>query len=402
MLWRKSGGMADAINTMQITELRVDPKNSRMHPSKNIQAIKASLSRFGQQKPIVVDKHHTVIAGNGVLAAATELGWKELSVVVSKLSAKEIRAFGLADNRTAELAEWDIPNLLNDITLLEDDQELLDATGFSAADINKLKVSNCDEATQDDVPEVPKKPVSKTGDIWEMGEHRLICGDATSSDVVKRLLGSSVPFLMVTDPPYGVSYNPKWRGEKLGMKNYRSGQVTNDDRAGWSEAYSLFCGAVAYVWNGDKTAVEFAIDLMSCNFDVRNQIIWKKPAIVISRGSYHWQHEACWYAVRKGCAAKWCGDRSQSTVWDIGNHVNAEGKNNHGTQKPVECMARPIRNHGTKSDAVYDPFVGSGTTIIAAEQLERRSFSVELEPGYVDVCLERWENFTGKKAKKVK
>jgi DNA modification methylase len=169
----------------------------------------------------------------------------------------------------------------------------------------------------------------------------------------------------------------------------------------WTDAYKLFPGVVAYVWHADRFTADIFANLSAAEFEIRSQIIWRKPSLVISRGHYHWQHEPCWYAARpKSGSSKWCGDRSQATIWDISNKVNSEGKNIHSTQKPIECMMRPIRNHGGAEDDVYDPFCGSGTTIIAAEKLSRRCIGIEIEPKYCDVIVARWEEFTGKKAKR--
>ena len=222
--------------------------------------------------------------------------------------------------------------------------------------------------------------------------HRLKCGDSTNESDVAECLGGTVPFMLVTDPPYGVNYDPTFRS------NNRTGVVTNDDRASWQATYRLFGGQVAYVWHGGLHVVTVAEDLLACDFELRAMIIWMKPALVMGRGHYHWQHEGCFYAA-KG-TAKWCGDRTQSTNWQI-DHVHPtlgttdDGQTRHGCQKPVECMARPIRNHGGPEDDVYDPFVGSGTTIIACEQLGRRCRALEVDPGYVDVATTRWQNLVG-------
>jgi len=221
-------------------------------------------------------------------------------------------------------------------------------------------------------------------------KHRVKCGDGTKAEDVAECLGGETPFIMVTDPPYGVEYDPTFRSEN------RTGTVANDNRASWPEAYRLFPGQVAYVWHGGLHALTVANDLHDVGLPVRALIIWVKPALVMGRGHYHWQHEGCFYAA-KG-ASKWCGDRTQSTVWEI-KHVHPtlgtkdDGETEHGCQKPVECMARPIRNHGGKDDHVYDPFLGSGTSLIAAEGLGRRCFGLELEPRYNDVICQRYLNF---------
>ncbi len=206
---------------------------------------------------------------------------------------------------------------------------------------------------------------------------------------------------MVTDPPYGVNYDPKWRERYDNFKRHATGAVQNDDRADWSEAYSLFPGNIAYVWHGGLHSSVVAKNLEDCGFALRAQIVWRKQHFVFGRGDYHWQHEPCWYAV-KGTGS-WQGDRKQTTIWDIEN-LNPMGGNKtekatgHGTQKPVECMRRPILNHTNPGQCVYDPFLGSGTTIIAAESAGRVCFGMEIDPVYVDVAVKRWQEFTGKKA----
>jgi len=250
----------------------------------------------------------------------------------------------------------------------------------------------------DEPPDPPATPVSRFGDLWVMGKSRVLCGDSTDEANVVRLLGGDVPFVMVTDPPYGVEYDPTWRKEAGINKNEgRMGAVQNDDRADWTEAWKLFPGAVAYVWHGALHAAEVAGSITTVGFQVRGQIIWKKSRFVLSRGAYHWGHEPCWYAVRDGQTAKWCGDRKQSTVWDIaladGAGDDAKGLG-HGTQKPVECMARPIRHHGVAGDIVYDPFLGSGTTLVAAHSEGRVCYGMEIDPAYVDVSVQRWQQYT--------
>jgi DNA modification methylase len=210
---------------------------------------------------------------------------------------------------------------------------------------------------------------------------------------------------MVTDPPYGVEYDPAWRekvDERIGKR--AKGKVLNDDRVDWSEAYALFLGDIAYVWHPSKYTHQFAQSLEQCGFDLVNLIIWSKQHFVLSRGDYHHQHEPLWYAVRKGAKHNWQGRRDQSTLWEINNN-NAFGtggkmeeKFGHGTQKPLECMLRPILNNSAKGQSVYDPFCGSGTTLIACEKSDRVCYAMELSPAYVDMTLARWEKETGREA----
>jgi len=233
----------------------------------------------------------------------------------------------------------------------------------------------------------------QTGDLWliDGGRHRLVCGDRTEAATVEMVLAGEKPFLMVTDPPYGVNYDPNWRNEAaaqghLAYAAIRIGEVANDERIDWEEAWELSPSLVAYCWHADRHASVIQQSLEEVGFEIRCQVIWAKSNFPISRGHYHWRHEPCWYAVREGSTAKWIGDRLQTTLWEINLDKNVEG--GHSTQKPLECMARPIRNH---EGDVYDPFLGSGTTLIAAQRLGRRCFGVEIEPHYCEVVLRRAE-----------
>ena len=202
---------------------------------------------------------------------------------------------------------------------------------------------------------------------------------------------------MVSDPPYGVTYDPSWRARAgVNLNPGKLGKVVNDDQADWSAAWALFTGDVAYVWHAGKYASVVQASLEKCEFEIRSQIIWAKDRFALSRGDYHWQHEPCWYAVRRKARGCWSGDRSQSTLWNI--PAREDQGFGHGTQKPVECMRRPIANNSSAGQAVYDPFVGSGTTIIAGEMTGRCVYGLELNPAYVDVAVIRWQSFTGKTA----
>jgi DNA modification methylase len=249
---------------------------------------------------------------------------------------------------------------------------------------------------EDAVPELPQTAVSITGDLWILGgRHRILCGDSTVASDVGRVLNGVNPRLLVSDPPYGVGYDPGWR-KRAGINNSnRMGKVSNDHRADWREAWALFPGEVAYVWHGALHAAIVAESLEACDFQIRSQIIWAKPSLVMGRGHYHWQHEPCWYAVRG--TGHWNGDRKQSTLWHIENR-NQDTETVHSTQKPVECMRRPILNNSNVGQAVYKPFCGSGTTIVACEKECRVCLAIELNPAYVDIAVTRWQNFTGKHA----
>jgi len=214
---------------------------------------------------------------------------------------------------------------------------------------------------------------------------------------VARLLNGVKPTLMVSDPPFGVNYDPAWRNRAGLSETKRTGKVLNDDRADWREAWALFPGDVAYVWHGALHATTVAESLVACGFAIRSQIIWAKDRLVLSRGDYHWQHEPCWYAVRTTGKGHWSGDRKQTTLWQIASR-DQDTATVHGTQKPVECLRRPMLNNASPGQAVYEPFCGSGSSIIAAETCGRACHAMELDPTYVDVAVTRWQAFTGKAA----
>lgn len=428
-------GPGRKIEPLDVSQLVADPQNARLHNDRNRAAIAASLQEVGAARSIVIDETGTVLAGNATARAALEIGLIKLQVVDvdgdtlvavrrSGLSARQKARLALADNRTAELAEgWDpavLKQMLAEGVSLEglwSPDELVDL--FDGA----LPIGKTDP---DAVP-APRPTSIKPGDLFVLGRHRLLCGDATDAAAVARLLDGAKPRLMVTDPPYGVDYDPAWRHDAGVNNSPRVGKVSNDDRADWSAAWRLFTGDVAYVWHAGVFASIVSGSLEATGFEIRSQIVWKKPRIVLSRGHYHWQHEPCWYAVRKGRTASWAGKRNQSTIWPVAGALHlcqscgaldadvtidalpstlweidqkdASGVTTHGTQKPVECMARAMRNH--KAPEVYEPFSGSGTSIIAAELLGRSCLAMELDPTYVQQAVDRWEAFTGKRAVKV-
>lgn len=376
------------LELVKISELVPYERNARTHSDHQVEQIAASMKEFGFTNPILIDDDLGIIAGHGRMMAAQSVGLVEVPVVrLSHLTPTQRRAYVLADNQLALNAGWDTDLLPLELGELFDAGFDVDLLGFDEKQVASMLATE-GETDPDDVPEVQPSVVTREGDVWVMGKHRVICGDSTSADVVDRLLDGREPGIMVTDPPYGVEYDPSWRKGAAAK-----GTVLNDDRADWREAWVLFPGGVAYVWHSDRYSSTVWESLTGQGFFIRSQIIWNKASLAMSRGHYHWKHEPCWYAVRKGTTAKWAGDRKQSTVWDIANGPCDTG---HGTQKPVECMERPIRNHEFLE--VYDPFLGSGTTIIAAEKLGRACYGCELSPKYVDVIVRRWEAFTGSNA----
>jgi DNA modification methylase len=267
--------------------------------------------------------------------------------------------------------------------------EEMDRTRNVDGAYQQLVVAQRADRISDDIIPEPSDPVVRPGDIWLLGTHRLMCGDATLPQDVDQLLAGAKPHLMVTDVPYGVDYDPEWRANVLGRRRRPPG-VLNDDRGDWREAFALFPGTVAYVWHGQSDIVVGS--LRAVNLERRDLIVWVKPQFVIGRSDYQSQHECCWYAVRKGAGSHWVGGRDKSNVWPIPRSPGPQDERvNHATQKPVECMLRPIENSSQPGDAVYDPFVGSGTTIIAAEIAGRRCYAMDLDPTCCTTAIERWQ-----------
>ena len=373
-------------------------RNARTHDEAQVALIAGSIREFGFTNPVLVDGANGIIAGHGRVMAARKLGLAEVPVIeLSHLSEAQKRAYVLADNKLGERAGWDLEMLALEVGDLQSlGIDMLDL-GFTGREIDDLLRGDTADPREDEVPPVPEVPVSRLGDVWQLGHHRLICGDATDAATVSRLNGSIRPHLMVTDPPYGVEYDPDWRNRAGASETKRVGKVLNDDRADWREAWALFPGEVAYVWHGALHAAKVAESLEASGFSIRSQIIWAKERLVLSRGHYHWQHEPCWYAVKDSGKGHWSGDRKQTTLWSIPSG-NQDSDTVHGTQKPVECMRRPMLNNSSPGQVVYEPFLGSGTTLIAAETTGRICHAVELDPAYVDVAVQRWQAFTGKDA----
>jgi DNA modification methylase len=401
---------ADKPERRQLSALRPFPRNARLHTDAQVAQVAASITEWGWTNAVLVDESGEIIAGHARVLAARKLGLSEIPVIVARgWSEPQRRAYVIADNKLAMNATWDEGVLQLELAELKGFEFDLGLTGFAAVEIDELFARaelKAGRTEPDAVPEPPVEPVSAPGDVWRCGPHRIACGDCTDAAVVTAALGGSRPLLMVTDPPYGVSYNPRWRLDAGVNKLHQvraEGLVSNDGRADWREAWALFAGDVAYVWHGGLHSGVVEASLSAAGFTTRSQIIWAKPSLVIGRGHYHWQHEPCWYAVRGGKTGHWQGDRKQSTVWHIPNVHRTQGdvddkRTAHSTQKPVETMLRPMLNNSRAGQTVYDPFLGSGTTVIAAQMSGRHCRAVELDPGYVDVAVMRWQDFSGERA----
>ena len=381
---------------IQITELSLDPKNARKHSARNLEAIAASLNKFGQRKPIVVHRG-VVLAGNGTLEAARSLGWTEIDVaeVPEDWDNDTAKAYALADNRTAELAEWDESELAKQLLELQDADWDIEQLGFEVpalADIDG-------DMDEDEVPEPPVEPVSKLGDIYQLGRHRLMCGDSTDSVSVAILTSGSKVDMVFTDPPYGVAYTGgmQFKGGKVETKNRE--MIKNDDVDIYEDVMRIlseFSNGPCYIWFAGTKAAKL-YDAAEKYGDIHALLIWvKNGGYGALNANYKQKHEPCLYWKPKGKTLNFTGATTETTIWEI----DKDGKNKlHPTQKPVALATKAISNHDAKT--VLDLFGGSGATLIAAEQLNRTCYMMELDPQYVDVIVKRWENLTGQKAELV-
>jgi DNA modification methylase len=380
-----------------IDRLMPSPRNARTHSAAQVAEIAGSIRTFGFTNPVLVGEDADVVAGHGRLAAARLLGLSMVPVIpLTNLNEVQRRQLMFADNRIAMNAGWDAEMLkleLSDLAKLGADLKIL---GFGKHELaSALRGHEIGLTPEDEVPDLGEIAISKPGDVWLLGPHRVGCGDCTDAGTVSAVLGGVMPQLMVTDPPYGVKYDPEWR-HRIGVnKSEKRGKIANDERADWTAAWKLFAGEVAYIWHGALHAGTVAESLTAAGFAIRSQIIWAKERLVMSRGDYHWQHEPCWYAVRK--KGNWAGDRKQTTLWNISSG-NQDAETEHATQKPVECMRRPMLNNSSPGQAIYEPFLGSGTTLIAAQSCQRICFAIEIDPLFVDLAVRRWQAFTGEKA----
>jgi DNA modification methylase len=389
------------LEKIKISELSCDPANARKHPDRNIETIVASLKRFGQQKPIVIDSTNVVRAGNGTLEAARSMGWTEIDCVRTALKGSDAIAYAIADNRTAELAEWDDDVLAASLNgLLADDP----AAGFSDDELATM-LGNLDgdgttgEIIEDEVPEPPVDPITKPGDLWILGRHRVLCGDSTKAEDVMRLMDGIKADMMFTDPPYGVNYEGgHFHSGDVNIKRKRE-KLADDDTTAIYPAFLPVALSVVdgpcYMWFAGSKArdVYNAVHDNAC--EVHALIIWHKTNATYAamNAQYKQRHEPCLYFKPKGSTLRWCGETTEATVWS----QDRDGINEfHPTQKPVALAAKAIGNHEAVN--VLDMFCGSGSTLIAAEQLGRKCYGMEISPQYCDVIVKRWENLTGEKA----
>ncbi|MFY9344092.1 MAG: DNA modification methylase [Planctomycetota bacterium] len=397
------------IRTVPLDSLHLDPSNVRTHDTRNLDAISASLKRFGQAEPLVVQRQTgRVIGGNGRLQAMKQLGWTDCEVVELDLDDLQATSLSIALNRTGELAGWDEPALVQLLEQLRR-EDGLEGVGFTTDDIDALVAQLREEEERQLVDEGPDEPpavaIAKTGDLWQLGDHLLLCGDSTSLQDVRRVMGQDKAALVATDPPYLVDY---------------TGERPNDSGKDWTATYreidiqdadgffrSVFVNVLdvlgpkgaLYCWHAHRRLGGIQRIWRELGLLDHQQIIWVKPTPVFGRSYWHYQHEPCVMGWRQGDMPDHDGVHEYSSVWQ----VDWDGKarvvgNEHPTEKPVELFVRPIKKHTSPGDVVFEPFSGSGSQLIAAERTGRRCRAIEISAPYVDVAIKRWQKATGKDA----
>ncbi len=428
--------LATQVEVWPIDRLRPYPRNPRKNDAA-VDRMCESILQFGFKIPCLVRSDGEIVDGHLRLKAARKLGISEIPVILcDEWTPAQVKAFRLMVNRSVAWAHWDEEALALELQEIQDMDFSVSLTGFDVHEIDELLALD-DEEKANAAPPLPETPVSRLGDLWVLGAHRVLCGDATSAEAVTRLLGERKPQLLVTDPPYGIELDSEWRdraglngcglaepsymkkrtrghtetktsvGTGTYMKKRTRGhtetKISGDTRADWSEAFALVPSLeVAYVWHASKFTREVLDGLLRIGFEHHQQIIWDKGRTVLTRTLYWFQHEPCWFVRKKN--APWFGKAGEnSTIWTSASPKfimggSDEDKFDHPTQKPVELMRRPLLNHLRRGELVYDPFLGSGTTLAAAELNERVCYGIELDPKYVDVIVQRWEALSGKKA----
>ena len=384
---------------VKTTDLIPYARNSRTHSEAQIAKIAASIKEFGFLNPIIIDGESGIIAGHGRVMAANKLGLQSVPCIEAvHLSEAQKRAYVIADNRLALDAGWDNDLLKIELQDLDANGFDLSLTGFEVGELAAFLTEPTAGLTDEDaVPEVPVQPVTVLGDVWLMGNHRLMCGDSTSIDAVETLCDGQLVDMWLTDPPYNVAYEGKTK-EALTIKNDKMG----DDafRVFLRDSYTaadavMKPGAVFYVWHADSEGYNFRGAAKDAGWTVRQCLIWKKQTMVMGRQDYHWKHEPCLYGWKDGAAHLWATDRKQTTILEF-DRPSRNGE--HPTMKPVELFAYQMLNNTKGNDRVLDSFGGSGTTAIAAEKHGRNALLMELDPKYCDVIVKRWQDFTGKTA----
>ena len=363
-----------------------------------VEAVARSIKEFGWQQPIVVDKDMVVIVGHTRLKAAEQLGLKEVPVVVAdNLTSEQVQAYRLADNKTGEIAEWDFALLPIELKDLQEVDFDLSTLGFDTEELDRLLNGGDGDpvadglTAPDTVPEPPKKAASVPGTVYQLGSHRLLCGDATKAEDVAKLMGEETANLWLTDPPYNVAYEGS-----NGMTIQNDDMGDTEFRSFLRDAFQCVLdriepGAAFYIFHADSEGYNFRGACHDIGLQVRQCLIWKKNALVLGRQDYQWLHEPILYGWKDGGAHAWYSDRSQTTVLE---YNKPKHNDLHPTMKPVELLVYLIKNSSSRGDTVIDTFGGSGSTLIACEQTGRYCRMIELDPKFCDVIRRRWSEFT--------
>lgn len=392
--------MADHIELKKVDELIPYSKNARLHSEAQVAQIAASIIEFGFTNPVLIDGEKGIIAGHGRLMAAKKLGLKEVPVVVlDHLSETQKKAYIIADNKLAENAGWDEEILASELADLKNEDFNLDLIGFEDQELEKIFANLYDrenEQEAEEIPEATEKPISKSGDVWILGKHKLICGDSCKAETYQTLLGDELADMLFTDPPYNVDYGNNMKDKARGNNK----KILNDNLGEDFEKFLFdFCKNALSITKGACYVCMSSSELHTLQKAFTDAggkwstfIIWAKNHFTLGRSDYQRQYEPILYGWKQSNDHYWCGDRNQGDVW----YYNKPNKSDlHPTMKPVELCKRAILNSSKTDDIILDCFGGSGSTLIASEQTNRRCRMIELDQKYVDVIVKRWQNLTG-------
>ena len=426
-----------------IDELVPYENNARIN-DKAVDVVANSIKEFGFKNPCIIDRNNVIVAGHTRVLACKKLGIDKVPCIVADdLTEEQIKAFRIADNSSAQIAEWDIDKLMKELETIDYDMAQY-GLAEQMAEIEKIVEKQTEEDDFDVEANLPEEPKAKLGDIYELGNHRLMCGDSTKEEDVAKLMDGKLADLCVTDPPYNVNIG-QGGGSICSMRiqHHRTdGATIKNDNMEDDEFYEFLIkafknlntalknGGVFYIWHGQTKSDIFIQTLRNNNLEIRQMLIWNKDRIVMGRQDYQWKHEGCIYGWKEGAAHYFVDDRTQTTVFEdtkqdfkkmkkeeliellktiysdkISTTIINEKKPNvseeHPTMKPINLIARNIKNSSKQNENILDLFGGSGTTLMACEQLNRKCYIMEYDPHYVDVIIARWEQFTGKKAEKI-
>lgn len=381
------------IKDVKITDLKPYEKNPRMNDNA-VPYVANSIKEFGFKVPIIIDKKNVIVAGHTRYKAAQQLGLETVPCIIADdLTPKQIKAFRLADNKTAEKAEWEAEFLSDELKELLD----VDMGAFGFEDVLDDLEEELEAQEDDYEMELPEDPRAKTGQIWQLGKHRLMCGDSTKKTDVLQLVGGCKMDILITDPPYNVSYEGKTKDNlKIQNDNLNSEDFRTFLRDAFKNADDVMReGAAFYIWYASSEAINFESACNDAGWKIRQNLIWEKNTFVLGRQDYQWNHEPCLYGWKDGAAHTWMSDRKQTTILKFNRPIRNDI---HPTMKPIPLFDYQIKNSTRSGDKVLDLFGGSGTTIMACEQNGRTAYVMEYDPKYADAIIDRWQTYTGEKA----